>query len=133
MERMGTDKCFICGTKNPAGLRLNVEEGEGWAKTTWTVEEAYVGYENILHGGIIAAILDDLMSHATYSMNVDALTVHLELDYKASAYVGETIVCEAFVESYSGRRSIKTAGRIRRGDTLIAEAKGVLVIVEKNK
>ena len=133
MERMGTDNCFICGLNNPAGLHLNVEEGEGWAKTTWTIEESYVGYENILHGGIIAAILDDLMSHATYSMKVDALTVHLELDYKASAYVGETIVCEAFVESYSGRRSIKTAGRIRRGDTLIAEAKGVLVIVEKSK
>jgi uncharacterized protein (TIGR00369 family) len=129
MERMGLDHCFVCGVNNPVGLHLDVEDGDGWAKANWTIEAPYVGYENILHGGIQAAIMDDMMSHATYSMNVDALTVHLEMDYKAPAYVGETITCEAYVEHYGGRKSIKTAGIIKRGDTVISEAKGVLVIV----
>lgn len=129
MERMDLNHCFVCGKDNPKGLRLMIEDGEGWAKTTWTIEEPYVGYENILHGGIQAAIMDDMMSHATYYMNVDALTVHLEMDYKSPAYVGETVTCEAYVEHYGGRKSIRTKGIIKRGETVISESKGVLVIV----
>lgn len=132
MRRMECDKCFVCGPENPIGLHLNIEEGEGWAKATWTIKEPFIGYENIFHGGIMATILDDLMGHAIYYMDVDVMTVNLEMNYRAPAYVGETVVCEAHVVSYNGRRTFQTAGSIRRGDTLIAEGKGIMVIVDKN-
>lgn len=132
MEKdLAINNCFVCGPDNPIGLHLNIEDGDGWAKVSWTIGENYVGYANIVHGGIMVTILDDLMAHATYSMNVDIMTVHLEIDYKAPAYVGETIDCEAHIEHYGGRKSIQMAGTIKRGDTLIAEVKGIVVIIGK--
>lgn len=134
MRRMESEECFVCGHLNPIGLHMKIEEGEGWARSTWKIEKPFIGYDNIFHGGIMASIMDDMMAHAIYYMDVDVMTAHLEMDYRAPAYVGETITCETHVESYSGRRSIRAAGSIRRGDTVIAEAKGVMVIVgEKEK
>lgn len=131
MRRMESDGCFVCGHLNPIGLQMKIEEGDGWAKGSWKIEAPFIGYDNIFHGGIMASIMDDMMAHAIYYMDVDVMTAHLEMDYKAPAYVGETIECEAHIEEYGGRRSVRTAGSIRRGDTLIAEAKGVMVIVDQ--
>ncbi|MFR2694015.1 MAG: PaaI family thioesterase [Enterocloster bolteae] len=66
MRRMESDNCFVCGSLNPLGLHLDITEGEGWARALWTVEKPYVGYEGMLHGGIMASIMDDLMAHALY-------------------------------------------------------------------
>ena len=130
---LAINNCFVCGPDNPIGLHLNIEDGDGWAKTSWIIGENYVGYANIIHGGIMATILDDLMAHATYSMKVDIMTVHLDIDYKAPAYVGDEIDCEAHIEFYGGRKSIKMAGSVKRGDTLIAEARGIVVIIGQNE
>lgn len=130
MRRMESDQCFVCGPLNPAGLHMEIEEGEGWAKGSWKIQQAFVGYDTVLHGGIMASIMDDMMAHAIYCKDVDVVTAHLEMDYRAPAYVGETVQCEAHIVEMGSGRSIRTAGVIRRGDTVIAEAKGVMVIVK---
>ena len=89
MRRMESDNCFVCGSLNPIGLHLDITEGEGWARALWTVEKPYVGYEGMLHGGIMASIMDDLMAHALYYTDLDVVTAHLELDYKAPVHVGQ--------------------------------------------
>ena len=98
MRRMESDNCFVCGSLNPIGLHLDITEGEGWARALWTVEKPYVGYEGMLHGGIMASIMDDLMAHALYYTDLDVVTAHLELDYKVPVHVGERIECEAQVK-----------------------------------
>ena len=108
---------------------MDIQEGDGWAKGSWTIKPSFIGYDSILHGGIMASIMDDLMAHAIYCKDVDVMTAHLEMDYRAPAYVGETIDCEAWIERMGNGRSIHTAGVIRRGSTVIAQAKGVMVIV----
>lgn len=129
MRRMESDNCFICGTQNPIGLHLTITEGEGWARASWTVEGPYVGYEGVMHGGIMASIMDDLMAHALCYTDLDVVTAHLEMDYRTPAHVGDTIQCEARVTDFGKRRSIRTEGTIKRGDTVIADARGVMVIV----
>lgn len=130
MRRMESDYCFVCGPLNSIGLHLDITEGDGWARARWVVEKPYIGYDNILHGGIITAIMDDLMAHAIYCRDVDVMTVHLELDFRSPAHVGDEIICEAHIAEEGRRRSIKTAGNIYVGDRLVAEAKGVMVIVQ---
>ena len=92
MRRMESDNCFVCGSLNPIGLHLDITEGEGWARALWTVEKPYVGYEGMLHGGIMASIMDDLMAHALYYTDLDVVTAHLELDYKVPVHVGERLL-----------------------------------------
>jgi uncharacterized protein (TIGR00369 family) len=52
--------CFGCSQKNPAGLKLQFEESEEYIHATWQPSEMYQGYTNILHGGIIASLLDEI-------------------------------------------------------------------------
>jgi uncharacterized protein (TIGR00369 family) len=51
--------CFGCSVKNPIGLSLRFTESEESLFAKWTPTENYQGYPNILHGGIIATLLDE--------------------------------------------------------------------------
>ena len=130
MKKLKTNNCFVCGQDNPAGLHIDIEDGERFSKAQWIVPQNYVGYDNVLHGGIMAAILDDMMAHATYSLGLDTLTVHIEMDYRSPSYVGDKLTLEGFLIERGEGRSIKVGGRILRGETLIAEGTGVMVIAE---
>lgn len=123
--------CFICGWENPIGLHLPVEEGEGIARAEWVADDRFCGYNDIVHGGMLVALMDDIMAHALYFLDIDAVTAHLEVDYRSPAHVGDklTIVGE-LVERGHGR-SIRTKSRITCGDRLIAESTSVMVIVDK--
>ena len=67
-ERLEFEHCFVCGPKNPVGLHLDIhrEDKRTWCR--WKAGRDYVGYDDILHGGVLAAIMDDMMAHAAYSI-----------------------------------------------------------------
>ena len=127
-DKLHFNHCFVCGPENPSGLHIHFTLGDKKAWCQWTVLEDYVGYSNMLHGGIMSAIMDDLMGHATYSMNVDVVTAHLEMDYRSPAYVGDVLDCSAWVTEVGTGRSMKVEGEIYCGDRLIAQGKSVVVI-----
>ena len=55
--------CFICGPSNPIGLRLRFhEEGAGVA-AEFVPGDLHIGWEGLIHGGLIAAVLDDAMAN----------------------------------------------------------------------
>jgi uncharacterized protein (TIGR00369 family) len=56
--------CFVCGEDNHAGLqtRFHVEDGRVIAVLRPAVH--HCGYENVVHGGIAAAVLDECMGWA---------------------------------------------------------------------
>jgi uncharacterized protein (TIGR00369 family) len=56
----GLNMCFGCSSKNPFGLKLEFFESEDSLHASWMPDEKYQGYNNILHGGIIAALLDEI-------------------------------------------------------------------------
>jgi uncharacterized protein (TIGR00369 family) len=52
--------CFGCSEKNPIGLHLKFEESDDYLLANWKPLDIYMGYPNILHGGIIASLLDEI-------------------------------------------------------------------------
>ena len=53
--------CFVCGLQNPIGLHLHLYEIEpGLIETTYTAPAHFQGYPGVLHGGIVAALLDEV-------------------------------------------------------------------------
>ena len=52
--------CFGCGKKNPIGLKLQFLETREELRAVWKPSETYQGYPNVLHGGIIATLLDEI-------------------------------------------------------------------------
>jgi acyl-coenzyme A thioesterase PaaI-like protein len=133
MIELNSDKCFICGKDNKIGLHLDINIGKGTAEAVWTAKQEYCGYTDMLHGGIMSAILDDMYQHALEYLDVDLVTAHLEMDYKVTAFIGDTLQFKVFEVERGTGRSIKMCGKIYRDDVLLAEGKGIMVIIDPKK
>ncbi len=57
-------ECFVCGEENPAGLQTRFYVENGLVKTPLTAGAHHCGYENVVHGGVSAAVLDECMGWA---------------------------------------------------------------------
>ena len=124
---------FITGKKNPIGTHIEIETDaeKGSAACAWTVQENYIGYDHILHGGIAASILDNLMIYAGRAWSgQDVVTANINVNYRAIAYVGDHLEGHAWVSAHTpGSRAIHLRAELRRGETIVTEAEGVVVIV----
>jgi uncharacterized protein (TIGR00369 family) len=116
--------CFACGHTNPIGMRLEIELGEGSARTEWVVGEDYVGWSDKAHGGIIATLLDEVMAWAPSSFDSWAVTAEMSVRFRSPASPGERLVATAKVVERR-RRVYRVAGEIRGPDgRLVAEGSG---------
>jgi uncharacterized protein (TIGR00369 family) len=62
-------RCFGCGQANESGLRLRYRRtGEACVEAEYTVPEHFRGAEGVVHGGIQATLLDEVMGLAVHSM-----------------------------------------------------------------
>lgn len=116
--------CFVCGDKNPIGLKIDFHYEEGKAKACFTPAEEYEGYRDILHGGILAAVLDEVMVKAVLAEGIPALTSRMDVRYRLPAVIGEELFLEGWITEAKSRL-IMTAGKVSRKDGIIvAEAGG---------
>lgn len=54
--------CFVCGRKNPVGLYMRFyDNGKDEVLSEYTVAERYQSYPGIVHGGILASMLDEVV------------------------------------------------------------------------
>ena len=126
------NECFICGSDNPIGLHLNILSGEDTAVCDWVAMKEYEGYAGMLHGGILAAIMDDMMAHALYSRNIAIVTAHLGVDYKSTVYTGDKIHIEVHLDSHrEGSKAYHMTGTVTKDGILCAELHGVAVQTDK--
>lgn len=56
--------CFVCGEENLAGLRTRFYVEEGQVKMPLAPQQHHCGYANTVHGGVVAAALDECMGWA---------------------------------------------------------------------
>lgn len=56
--------CFVCGEENSAGLQLRFFVEDGKVKTFFRPKPHHCGYRNVLHGGVVAALLDETIAWA---------------------------------------------------------------------
>ena len=74
-------KCFACSTSNPIGLHLEFEESDDSVHATWKPTVYYQGYSNVLHGGIIATLLDEVSAWCV-NVKIGTAGVTSELNIK---------------------------------------------------
>jgi len=85
--------CFVCGEKNPGGLRLRfeIDKEKKTLKTAFTGDLIYQGYDGILHGGIISTLLDEAMAKLSYELGYRTVTASLEVRFKNPAPILKTL------------------------------------------
>ncbi len=116
--------CFACGAANRIGMHLQIELGDGEARTEWTAGDDHVGWEDKVHGGLLATLLDEVMAWAPSSFDSWAVTAEMTIRYRTPANPGERLVATGRVISRR-RRIYHVHGEVRGADgRIIAEADG---------
>jgi acyl-coenzyme A thioesterase PaaI-like protein len=102
--------CFACGRDNPIGMHLELlGVTAGWVEATFTPRPDFRGAPDVVHGGVTAAALDEIMVWAGIVMeNVMTVTGRLDLRYRRPIHLGEAVLARGTVESRSGRRLAMT-------------------------
>src|SRR5579862_1773065 len=92
IELEDNHRCFACGMENPDGLRL-LWKVEGLTCTTqFTAEPKYQGWKGILHGGIIATLLDEAMTRLAWIVCGGALTAEMTVRFVQPAPIGKLLL-----------------------------------------
>jgi uncharacterized protein (TIGR00369 family) len=56
-----THSCFVCGESNPSGLKLRFYTDGRIVRAEFTPRPEHIGFKHVVHGGIIATLLDEIM------------------------------------------------------------------------
>lgn len=119
--------CFVCGPKNPIGLKLDFHFNGKTIKTEFIPKKEHQGYLNIIHGGIISTVLDEAMVKLAIAMDMLAVTASMEIRLRKAVNVGEKITIEAKMLKITSKLLESSAKAVTENNVVVAEAKGKLV------
>jgi len=119
--------CFACGQENPIGLRLRFTAQGDSVRAEFTPGPRYQGYEGVVHGGIVAAALDDAMAQLFHMRGQESLTARLEIRFRRETPVGQRLVVTARLTGERTRLFTAEAVLSLPDGTRLAEAKGTFV------
>lgn len=110
--------CFVCGEKNPAGLKLSLrmdsERGESAAVVTFPAH--FQGWAGIVHGGLVATVLDEALIYAAGARGFKCVTGEITARFVKPAATGVAY-------SLKGR-FVEDQGRIVLAESVLLDADG---------
>jgi acyl-coenzyme A thioesterase PaaI-like protein len=59
-------RCFVCGVENPVGLKHKFFVEDNVVKSDVYIPVHYGGYKDVIHGGVITALMDETMGWAAF-------------------------------------------------------------------
>lgn len=121
--------CYGCGQQNPRGLALRFELRDGVASATFVGHPDHQGYPGHLHGGVVAAVLDEAMGWAAYARGTFAMTARMSVRFRRPVPLGQPLTVTAQALRERGRAiEMRATLRDAAGDVL-AEADGLFMRV----
>lgn len=125
--------CFVCGDKNKIGLKVAFFYENGKTKAQYTPTREFEGYKDILHGGILSSLLDEVMIYSIIAQGIITVTVQMEVKFKKSAKIGETLFLEGQITEDKGKILFSEGKIFKQDGTIIAESKGKFFRAEGEK
>ncbi len=122
--------CFICGLENPAGLHLHFyDNGQDEVVADFTVAPHHQSYPGIVHGGVIASILDEAggRTAAIDDHNRFFVTASLQVRYRQPVPLGTPLRAVGKLLKRHGRKAQAHAEIQTLEGTVLAEAELLLL------
>lgn len=125
--------CFVCGIENPIGLHLKFyQTGPGEVTAEINLPEIYQGYPGIVHGGVIAAMLDEAAGRA-HMGPVEAprfmFTARLDVRYRKNVPTGQPLLLVGKAGNSKSRTAQAYSAIYDQDGALLADADLLLVNV----
>jgi acyl-coenzyme A thioesterase PaaI-like protein len=128
--------CFVCGIENPCGLKIRFFNDEHHRCTARiTLGEQYQSYPGIVHGGILATILDETMGRAILAEGNEPreitderfmFTAKIEIRYRKSVPLNQEFVVRGRVDKDRGRLVMVSGEIVLADGTVAVEASATL-------
>ena len=122
--------CYACGKNNKRGLHLEFSffEQEKSIETTFSPSDQHQGWKGVVHGGIIATIMDEAMAKLVHLLGYHALTASLDIRFRDVAKTFEPLKVRAGVAKVTKRLIFTKAVTISGNGKVVAEAHAKLMV-----
>jgi uncharacterized protein (TIGR00369 family) len=126
--------CFGCSPGNPRGLQMEFFS-DGDHVISWvTVERDFCGYENLVHGGIISTICDEIISWTAVTLLKKLiLTKSLSVDFLKPLFVDKKIKAVGTILEKKDKEVVIEGALYNEEGLLCAKATGRLALVDMEK
>ena len=122
--------CFVCGPKNPIGLKLDFSFDGKTIKTVFVPLKEHQGYMDIVHGGIISTLLDEVMVKLAIEMGMPAVTARMDIRLRKALNVGQKITVSAEIIKDTKKVLTSYAKAVTDDGVIIADTTGKLIKIE---
>ena len=128
--------CFGCGAANSRGMQLTFEQDDpaGRIRGRFRLGAEYEGAPGFIHGGIIATLLDEVMSKANRFRQARAVTAELHVEYLRPVRTKQELIVEGW-ETEARGRNLFLAAEIRdaQAGAVLARGRGRFVDLDAPK
>jgi uncharacterized protein (TIGR00369 family) len=134
-KQPGSKTCFICGRENPVGLKVDFFTiSPGKVRADLQIPSEYEGYPGIVHGGIIAAVLDECGGRAQMKRpDQFMVTAQLNVRYRRPVPSGTPLVAYGQAGDRRERVSYAHSELQNLEGEVLAEAELVLVDIPESQ
>ncbi len=123
---LDADSGCLIGAASPVGFPMELEAKDGKIIGNATIPIAFQGPPLRVHGGIVAAVFDILLSRTQLLCNFLGFTADLRISYQGAVPLDTCLRLEAEVVSVDDRKLINT-GTISADGKVCARAEGLWI------
>jgi uncharacterized protein (TIGR00369 family) len=122
--------CFACGRANPHGLHLDIRRTGSGVELDYVVPEKFCGWKGVVHGGIIATLLDELAAWACTESGSNAVTAELTVRFRRPVSTGQRLAGFGQVVEERGRLLVAESRLEDEQGVVLADARAKMMKVE---
>jgi uncharacterized protein (TIGR00369 family) len=130
-KQANSEDCFICGMENPAGLKLSFHEyPDGSVRSSLKIKTEYQGWPGIVHGGIIASLLDEVTARVFMNDSTGKrlmMTAKLEVRFRKPVYTEKSVQLFGYPVEDKGKIATARGEILDETGILLAEANSVFI------
>ncbi|MEX1164906.1 MAG: PaaI family thioesterase [Nitriliruptor sp.] len=129
------DECFVSGPWNPLGIAIDVHRDGDEAVARVELGPAFEGAPGRSHGGIVAAIFDDVQGYLLTFTNTAAFTGEITVRYLAATPIGQPLEFRSRLVRREGRKLYCEAeARVTEGDgEIVATSHAVFIAIAPSR
>jgi acyl-coenzyme A thioesterase PaaI-like protein len=133
-DRTDYQLCYVCGARNRSGLGLVFHQEGEEVVAEFTADARYQGFPGVIHGGIVATLLDETLERIGTLEGRWLMTGRLEVRYRRVAPINRELRVSARLVSSRPRALVACAklAPVDAPEAIIAEAQGTFLPLPPN-
>ncbi len=131
VDASDSNGCFVCGPGNPIGLRVRFRREGDLCLGEFVPQPEHAGYDQVTHGGLLFALLDDVMANWLWLEGSACFTARADIRYREPLPIGTPVALLGRCTRRRGRLAEMT-GRIEGQNDGVCYAEGAARFMIRN-